>query len=267
MRVHLTCAQCGAAYAVKPSKAHRGETSYCSRTCYSAARVAAKIPLAESTCHQCGVPFTLAAWRLLKGEGQFCSRACRDQGAHLARTDPTKRQTKPCAVCGESFTAWASLGRQYCSNTCRGRATVGNIERWRATGFETTCEQCGVTYRTTPKQTRGRFCSRRCFGLWLGDGNAPTGADSATWRGGYLPYYGGSWRRARRLARERDGRCMDCGVTPAQNGKALDVHHLIPFRTFGRERHHEANALSNLVALCQVCHQKREWASNRRDHG
>jgi 5-methylcytosine-specific restriction endonuclease McrA len=95
-------------------------------------------------------------------------------------------------------------------------------------------------------------------------GNAPSGEDAANWRGGYLPYYGGSWRRARRQARERDGCCQDCGMTPSDLGRALDVHHLVPFKTFGVERHREANDLANLVTLCPTCHIRREWETNWR---
>jgi len=36
------------------------------------------------------------------------------------------------------------------------------------------------------------------------------------------------------------------------------VHHLRPFRCFGLSRHLEANALTNLIALCHSCHRKAE---------
>jgi hypothetical protein len=39
---------------------------------------------------------------------------------------------------------------------------------------------------------------------------------------------------------------------------------LVPFKSFGVERHQEANRLDNLVSLCQLCHLNREWATNRR---
>lgn len=254
--VPRVCDHCGAAYARKPSMASRGETTYCSRECYAAAR--ADGAWITSPCKVCAEPMTYRR----STPRRFCSWACRDAGADWA--DPAKHQTTACGGCGEAFTARTAAGRQYCSHVCAGRASITNIAHYAPSSFETTCEQCGAPYRTTPKQTRGRFCSRRCFGLWMADGGAPTGEDSPNWRGGYDPYYGPSWRPARRAARLRDGVCQECGLTPAQNGRALDVHHLIAFRTFGRERHAEANVLSNLVTLCPVCHLRLEWATNWR---
>jgi hypothetical protein len=194
---------------------------------------------------------------------------------------------------------------------------VSNIKHFAASRYTTKCEQCGKKFEATPKTTRGRFCSRKCFGKWqsaningerhphhgkkLGRPKALpppvknrciqcgkefktkachvdrrkccskqcqslqysksgrwAGANSPTWRGGYDPYYGPSWRKAQRDCRARDKVCQECGKTPEANKKALDVHHKIPFRKFGAERHLEANHLSNLVALCHGCHVKVE---------
>jgi DEAD/DEAH box helicase domain-containing protein len=75
--------------------------------------------------------------------------------------------------------------------------------------------------------------------------------------------YGPSWPAARRAARERDGfRCSHCGA-PEPEGREHDVHHRIPFRSFGylagrNEEHVRANALDNLTTLCAACHQRVE---------
>jgi len=75
--------------------------------------------------------------------------------------------------------------------------------------------------------------------------------------------YGPSWPEARRAARERDEfRCGRCGA-PERMRREHDVHHLVPFRSFGyipgtNENHKIANALENLVTLCNACHQKLE---------
>lgn len=52
-----------------------------------------------------------------------------------------------------------------------------------------------------------------------------------------------------------DGVCRGCGKTPTANGRALDVHHIEPFRFSGD------NSLDNLVALCRSCHMRAD------DHG
>ncbi len=75
--------------------------------------------------------------------------------------------------------------------------------------------------------------------------------------------YGPNWEEQRLRVRARDGyHCTQCGVRePA--GRQHDVHHLVPFRTFGyvrglNERYKEANRLSNLILVCRTCHQRLE---------
>ncbi len=67
--------------------------------------------------------------------------------------------------------------------------------------------------------------------------------------------YGPTWSAQRDRARARDGyRCQVCG-TPEQ-GRAHDVHHKTPFRTFASSQ--AANQLSNLITLCPTCHRRAE---------
>jgi 5-methylcytosine-specific restriction endonuclease McrA len=106
----------------------------------------------------------------------------------------------------------------------------------------------------------GQFCSRVCrdLGAHVARRDPPEIRLSSR-------YYGWSWRAAQREARERDGCCVDCGISPELAGAALDVHHIVPFKRFGIRRHREANALANLVTLCRPCHIRREWATNWRE--
>jgi DEAD/DEAH box helicase domain-containing protein len=75
--------------------------------------------------------------------------------------------------------------------------------------------------------------------------------------------YGPTWAAARKAARARDGfRCRRCGA-PESPLREHDVHHQVPFRSFGyvpgkNEFHREANAPENLVTLCAACHQRLE---------
>ena len=74
---------------------------------------------------------------------------------------------------------------------------------------------------------------------------------------------GPNWDEQRKRARARDGyRCRHCGVGERE-GRAHDVHHIQPFRTFGyargqNDRYLEANRLENLVTLCRSCHRRVE---------
>lgn len=62
--------------------------------------------------------------------------------------------------------------------------------------------------------------------------------------------YGPGWESIKRSIRARDKVCNECGKTPEQNGRALDVHHIIPFRISGD------NSPENLRALCRSCHMR-----------
>jgi 5-methylcytosine-specific restriction endonuclease McrA len=55
-----------------------------------------------------------------------------------------------------------------------------------------------------------------------------------------------------------DCECQVCGRGEAEIGREPDVHHIRPFRKFGREDHEEANALDKLVTLCPEHHRQVE---------
>ena len=62
--------------------------------------------------------------------------------------------------------------------------------------------------------------------------------------------YGRDWRKRKEEVRERDQVCRQCGKTPEENGRALDVHHVDPYRYTAN------NSLDNLIALCRSCHMR-----------
>jgi len=141
--------------------------------------------------------------------------------------------------------------------------TVPLDKRKPVTREVTVCVQCGGPFEVKKSHvSRRRCCSRECYAAWQSEN--VTGPDHPSWRGGTFRYYGPSWRAARRAVRERDRACLDCGISPEELNRALDVHHLVPFRSFGVDRHKEANDLNNLIALCNVCHMNFEWETNRR---
>ena len=90
--------------------------------------------------------------------------------------------------------------------------------------------------------------------------------------------YGPNWEQQRNAARARDGyQCRQCGkpelpapggggsrfANGGEGGRQHDVHHHLPFRTFGylpgvNENYKQANALDNLITLCAACHQRAE---------
>lgn len=205
----------------------------------------------QCTCQQCGAAFTTVPAYIKRGGGKFCSKPC--QGA--ARRNRVAHQ---CERCGSAFEIKASQSRQYpnryCSKPCYDAA------RSEGAWIDGICDACGQTF-SFRRGVQRRFCSKACFRQSFGDGGAPHGRQHGNWRNGNAEgqlSYGPSWPRARQAARERDGRCVDCGKTPGEFGRALDVHHVVPFRSFGFERHREANALTNLVSVCRPCHRQRD---------
>lgn len=83
------------------------------------------------------------------------------------------------------------------------------------------------------------------------------GALHPQWNGGVstLPYGKEFTRRFKRLIRERDSyTCQRCGITQAEYGHTLEVHHL--------DHDKMNNDPSNLVTACGRCNK---WASRNRD--
>lgn len=72
--------------------------------------------------------------------------------------------------------------------------------------------------------------------------------------------YGKRWPAIAEAIRERDGRrCTRCGMSEADNGRALDVHHILPVRTAVQRG--DPHRPSNLRSLCRACHY---WTETRR---
>lgn len=88
------------------------------------------------------------------------------------------------------------------------------------------------------------------------------GDKSPSWRNGTSKKCsrGIGWKKARRQCLERDQyQCQICKVEQKSYYRALDVHHRISYFEFDNVA--EANALSNLIALCHSCHMKVENGS------
>lgn len=67
--------------------------------------------------------------------------------------------------------------------------------------------------------------------------------------------YGKDWPQIRVRIRSRDNfSCASC--TMQEDGRAFDVHHIVPFRKFSTAE--EANAEANLTTLCPRCHHLAE---------
>ena len=147
----------------------------------------------------------------------------------------------------------------FCSRECHarwGRKQGKKHHAYKGGPVRLSCAWCKKRqYRPRWQAKQERiFCDQECTGQWKAVNLV--GDKVYNYKGGSVPNYGPSWRRARRDARRRDKyKCQRCGIKQADLGRALDVHHIRPFREFGLKRHIEANALSNLKSYCNKCHK------------
>lgn len=171
-----------------------------------------------------------------------------------------------CAICGEPIKVWPCrierTGQFACPKKCFGKLQSALRQGERTEYVDIPCDYCGTPLHIRKKlfesaKTGLVFCDNHCSGQWKRENW--TGSNSPNWKGGYAPYYGQNWEDQRLLALKRDGHtCQVCGKTKAEEGQQLSVHHIVPFREFGRKRYKEANQLANLITLCNQCHGQQE---------
>jgi YHS domain-containing protein len=229
-------------------------------------------------CDHCGAAIERTPFKVQRAKHHFCNPACKNawqvEGLRGANNPAWSSVEKPCAQCGKPLNVIAyraeHYGRHFCNSTCMGKwqsvHRVGqNNYSWRGGMVDVTCGHCGQQFQDYPSNRQGHnlyFCSRRCQGAW--QALARAGANSPTWKGGKIEYYGPNWRAQQRAARKRDkNTCQHCGKTARQLKQALDVHHIMPFRDFGyipgvNDAYLLANVLTNLVCLCRGCHKRAE---------
>jgi 5-methylcytosine-specific restriction endonuclease McrA len=271
--MNLSCEVCGQPFEDVPSNAKR---RYCSKQCANIA----KGGTVEVQCHHCGKMLIRHSSRLKTAQRQFCDMDCRAAWQSTLRGDETNHYKGTlvhvqCSQCGKDIERTPSKVERndhfFCGRSCydewRKVHMCGDANPHFSPAVQTTCAWCGVAIQRKPskvgtnKRTR-HFCCAAHRAEWLK--KTLVGPDSPLWKGGNIKYYGPNWPEQQRLARERDrNTCQVCGRTRKQNGKELDVHHVVPFKSFNyipgeNENYLQANELTNLVCLCMRCHRKVE---------
>lgn len=236
---YRTCDWCGEDFLSIPSRETKSGIYFCCQGCQAEYF---KIP-----CDNCGQRFTPDHRN--RGIFHTCSMECRNE--MLSKRATGKRRsdwiTLSCENCGKIFERMPSRVKseyQFCSYKCKADWARGTNHHMY-TSIDCVCEICGrefVRTRVRVLKHGGKYCSRVCFS-----------------QSQILPrqdYYGPNWLKQRAKARKRDSYiCQICGEKEETYGRALDVHHIIPFRDFGLDRYREANDLSNLITLCKKCHR------------
>lgn len=275
-KVELTCENCGTVYERHPFDAKRSKKHFCSKGCESLWRKGRN--MLDLTCEACGKEFQRQQSSLKKHT--FCSKECTDRWRKesklfVGKDNPNwkERVSLICCTCGKSFERLAcniASERNFCSKVCHveWQRTIRGAEHPLYKRVVVQCEICGIEYETIPAKAERRFCSQECNNVWFGRWAATERIQGKhpNWKGGAVNYRGPNWKRQSLKARQRDNfTCQRCGAHLPEGGKALPVHHIVPFRAFGVDRYKEANDLSNLISLCVSCHSIVEWETNRNE--
>lgn len=208
----------------------------------------------KAICEHCGKEFKGAR----SGQGKppkFCSKKCFN--------DHRTEQRPICLHCGKRVPP-QNQKVIFCSIKCR-------VEHSRPAPRN--CVNCGTLFSpiryynpnssNSGAKQRRRTCSDRCRDEWkvrnardIAKARKPiTGPDHHLWKGGTSVFWGRGpeWFRISEKVRDRDKRtCQKCGKSEHDNGRKLDVHHIIPFHDINNTK--KANRLKNLISLCQSCH-------------
>lgn len=265
----VACANCGKTCKKNGTSSKRNVRGhfFCSMTCLRATQASERVSV---PCHHCGKTTEQAPadFKTSKTGKFFCNMVC------LRAWEITATILVNCEECGKEFERLKSQAskqkHQFCDKNCqgkwKGRQQQGeNHPQWKADRPLVRCAMCDKEFRPkwgSFKRNAHHFCDQKCVAQWRSIYR--TGENSASWRGGHPRYYGPDWYRQMRAARERDGyKCRHCGITQKKARRALDVHHIEPFRTFGyilnhNENYKQANDLTNLITLCPQCHAKAE---------
>lgn len=238
-------------------------------------------PKIKVQCHWCNKILERPLWHAKRQQQHFCDRKCKgawlktQTGQNAYAYKGTQVQVK-CSECGKEVlrdpTKVERNEHFFCGRVCfdawrRVHMQGENNPNWTPP-IKTQCATCGEPIERNPARVgtterKVHFCSKACKHKWMSE--YLSGEGCHFWKGGSgQRYYGQNWFRQARFARKRDGyRCQNCGVSQKEIGKSLDVHHIIPFRSFDyipgeNENYLQANELSNLISLCRNCHMRVE---------
>ena len=279
-RIEVVCEYCDKQYELRPKESET-RARFCSSECYHASTKGVKKKTTvdiQKICKGCNTSFQVPK----SGRKQeYCSKRC----AYNARSKPMPE----CIDCGKQLKRMNSLRCMSCAGKARkprqkpltlNCSQCGKPSKKGYHGKHGLCRKCaaplvGLNRRrrialicpicqkefevqwNIARRNNDTLCSKECFDEWKK--TFRVGKQNYGWHGG-KNYYGPNWQSQRRHCRKRDDyKCQECGKTQKENGKALDVHHIVPFKSFGyipdeNDNYLFANDLSNLVALCRACH-------------
>lgn len=229
----------------------------------------------EVECDYCG-NITRKIPSKINDTHNFCDETCHGKwrSENLYGEDhPLYIEDKPlveCEQCGEEYEVTPAVEDEsrFCSLSCKYEWTSENWSgkdhpSWSGGKLELECIICGETVKRKPSHYEDGdnvFCSQSCHRKY--QSRHQVGENHHNYSGGRVKEYGENWYRQRRKAIERDGgQCQLCGVHRDELPQDISVHHITPreeFITGGEIDAENANALDNLICLCEPCHRSVE---------
>jgi len=259
------CQFCGTEFT-----AARSDKKYCSYSCQNKARYE------DAICLNCGKIFRKCGKNV-----KCCSPTCAKEyewknklpvGVSVVESSKQfqcRFVEAACKTCGKIIKIrhgdynrqMKTQGFVTCSRACNAKA--------KGISVKLTCFECGKEFYRKQSQVdpnnKHFFCSKKCQKKNID--YILRGSDHFRYIDGKSSCKRGKgWVQTRKEIRERDNyTCQQCGKTEREIGKALDVHHIKPYRLF--DNYGDANKSENLISLCPSCHHKAdaELASKLRD--
>lgn len=213
------------------------------RSCYEAAR---QRPTPTLICRECETPFVA-----VKDRESVCSVRCaarrgrRGQAFRAAQRRAMAAVVRSVASACKACGAWLSMGRSWCSRTCRNVGARAYHARTRKKHYHPRqCVRCGVGF--TPTRRTQAACTARCSRRHSKD------AEKRQRKARRRQVPTEKVHRLKVFARDQ-WTCQACGVaTPRTNlglmvDDAPELDHIVPLALGG------AHTYANTQCLCRRC--------------
>lgn len=214
-------------------------------------------PISWNFCNQCDYPIIDDP----RSPGdKYCSESCSKEAFSEERS--CKKVDIECKRCGNIRRVYPYRAEKEFPD-----GFMQNCKKCMERKVDVECSTCSkdVTIQRYRLDTAdNHFCSEKCENKWRSKNYKKE--KHPRWTGGYpdIPF-GVNWENNREECISRDTGCFVCGMTREESvekyERDLEVHHIIPRKTFYRSKElniNQANALENLMTLCIEHHRKAE---------
>lgn len=215
------CAFCGSVVKQPPSQLKKTKLHFCNRVCYNNYRNSKT----KLICLYCGKTFERARWRAQEHQNHFC---CHEHYLkwHEGKNHQLYNKVEiACIICGKKF----------------------KVKPWRMEkgGAKTCSKKCHYAYMSS--FLKDYFKEHPIL-------NRLSGENHPQWQGGisfepYCPKFNKEFKE--RVRAFFNYRCVECGKTQEEEGRALCIHHV----NYNKKTCCD-NTIPLFVPLCDTCHKR-----------